>query len=67
MSERARVIAGMGERASAMNAVALKKWWAGLHSAERERQAGLPNKLHPKFKLAEPMEVPNKNSDPSEV
>ena len=63
-----------GERHERTQAVALKEWWAGLHSAEREseftatgRQAGLPNKLHPKFELAESMAVPNPSSDPSEV
>ncbi len=55
-----------GECHERTQAVALKEWWTGLHSAEREseftaagRQAGLPNKLHPKFELAKSMAVPN--------
>jgi hypothetical protein len=65
----------MSERASAARtqAVGLKDWWAGLQLAERAsgftaagRRAGLPNELHPKFELAEPMAVPNPSSDPSE-
>jgi hypothetical protein len=48
--------------------------WAALHSAERAneftaagRRAGLANELHPKYKLAKSMAVPNLSSDPSEV
>jgi hypothetical protein len=63
-----------GERPERTQAVGLKEWWAGLQLAERAseltaagRRAGLPNELHPKFELAEPMAVPNPSSNPSEV
>ncbi len=63
-----------GERHERTQAVGLKEWWAGLHSAERDseftaagRRAGLANELHPEFEFAKPMAVPNLSSDPSEV
>jgi hypothetical protein len=63
-----------GERPERTQAVALKEWWGGLHSAEREsefaaagRQAGLPNELHPNFELAESTAVPKVPKNPSEV
>jgi hypothetical protein len=63
-----------GERPERTQAVGLKEWWAGLHSAERAseftaagRRAGLFNELHPKFILAESMAVRNKSSGPSEL
>jgi hypothetical protein len=63
-----------GERHERTQAVALKEWWAGLHSAERQseftaagRRAGSPINLHQKFGLAESMAVPNLSSNPSKV
>ncbi len=63
-----------GERNARTQAVGLKEWWAALHSAERAseftaagRRAGLANELHPNYKLAKSMAVPNLRSDPSEV
>jgi hypothetical protein len=64
----------VGELHESTQAVALEEWWAGLRLAEREseftaagRRMGSPNKLHPKFELAESMAVPNLSSNPSDV